>query len=73
MNDRSDKIYVSVDRMTGFVKGLFKAAGISDGDATMIASMIVDQEIRGITTHGLRQIDYNLMGFAEGRMNLRLN
>lgn len=60
---------IAVDPLTQFVQDLFVAAGVPDRDAQTIAGMIVGQEMRGITTHGLRQIDSNLQALADGGMN----
>ncbi len=57
---------VPADRLKRFVQDLFRASEVPEGDAATIADAIVEQEIRGNTTHGLRLIDYNLQGLADG-------
>ena len=59
---------VSAGRLEGFVRDLFRAAGVPGDDAETIAAAVVGQEIRGLTTHGLRMVDWNLKGLAEGRI-----
>ena len=50
------------------MRDLFRAAGVPGDDAETIAAAVVGQEIRGLTTHGLRMVDWNLKGLAEGRI-----
>ena len=59
---------VPAGRLEGFVRDLFRAAGVPGDDAETIADAVVGQEIRGLTTHGLRMVDFNLKGLAEGRI-----
>ncbi len=60
---------IAIHGLTQLVRDLFTASGVPGDDAETIAAMIVGQEMRGITTHGTRQIDYNLRGLVDGRMN----
>ena len=59
---------VSAGRLERFVRDLFQAAGVPGDDAETIAAAVVGQEIRGLTTHGLRMVDFNLKGLSEGRI-----
>lgn len=59
---------VPAGRLEGFVRDLFRASGVPGEDAETIAAAVVGQEIRGLTTHGLRMVDWNLKGLAEGRI-----
>ena len=45
------------------MRDLFRAAGVPGDDAETIAAAVVGQEIRGLTTHGLRMVDWNLKGW----------
>ncbi len=62
---------IAADRLERFVYDLFLAAGVPEEDAETIARTIVGQEVRGNTTHGLRLVDFNLLGMAEGRIKSR--
>jgi LDH2 family malate/lactate/ureidoglycolate dehydrogenase len=59
--------------LTVFVEQIFTAAGLRIGDARFCAEMHVRQEMRGITTHGLRHVSVVLEGLTKGRMNPRPN
>ena len=57
--------------LTTFVEQLFAAAGLRPGDARFCAELHVGQEMRGVTTHGLRHVPLVLEGLTKGRMNPR--
>jgi LDH2 family malate/lactate/ureidoglycolate dehydrogenase len=59
--------------ISSFVEKLFAAAGLSETDAKLCAETHVLQEMRGITTHGLRHVPLNLEGLSKGWMNARPN
>jgi LDH2 family malate/lactate/ureidoglycolate dehydrogenase len=59
--------------LTAFVEQLFAGAGLRMGDARFCAETHVRQEIRGVTTHGLRHVPLVLEGLTHGRMNPRPN
>jgi LDH2 family malate/lactate/ureidoglycolate dehydrogenase len=56
-----------------FVEQLFLACEISAGDAELCAKTYVWQEMRGVTTHGLRHVASALEGLSQGRMSVRPN
>lgn len=55
--------------LTTFVERLFKAAGLPFDDARLCAEMHVRQEMRGVTTHGLRRVPSVLKRLTEGKLN----
>ena len=55
--------------LTAFVEELFVAAKLRDADARLCAEIHVLQEMRGVTTHGLRHIPLNLDALTKGQMN----
>lgn len=59
--------------LTSFIQRLFAAASLPEADAKLCAETHVLQEMRGITTHGLRHVPLNLEGLTKGRMNPRPN
>ena len=59
--------------LTRFIERLFTAARLPEADAKLCAETHVLQEMRGITTHGLRHVPLNLEGLTKGRMNPRPN
>lgn len=60
---------VSPAALTAFVEKLFLAAKLSHTDARLCAEVHVLQEVRGVTTHGLRHVPLNLEGLTKGQMN----
>ncbi len=66
VGDEQIETRVAADRLERFVHDLFQAAGVPGDDAETIARTIINQEIRGNTTHGLRLVHFNLRGLADG-------
>jgi LDH2 family malate/lactate/ureidoglycolate dehydrogenase len=62
---------VSAAVLTIFLEELFLAAGLSNHDARLCANIHVLQEMRGVTTHGLRHVRHNLEGLTKGHINPR--
>ena len=60
---------VSPAALTGFVEKLFAAAKLSSADARLCADVHVLQEVRGVTTHGVRHVSLNLDSLAKGYIN----
>jgi len=60
---------VSATAITAFVEKLFLATKLSHDDARLCAETHVLQEMRGITTHGLRHVPINLDGLTKGLIN----
>ncbi|MEO6966090.1 MAG: Ldh family oxidoreductase [Acidobacteriaceae bacterium] len=60
---------VSPTVLTVFIKELFVAAKLPDADARLCAEVHVLQEMRGVTTHGLRHVLINLDGLIGGQIN----
>jgi LDH2 family malate/lactate/ureidoglycolate dehydrogenase len=54
-----------------FVQALFTSAGMPASDARRVAEIMVLQEMRGVRTHGLRFIEFNLSTLKAGHMNPR--
>ena len=64
---------VSPAVLTAFVRELFVAAKMRHAEARLCAEILVMQEVRGVTTHGLRQVPLNLDALTQGLMNPRPN
>lgn len=62
---------VASGTLTAFTEHLFLAAGLRTEDARFCAEIHVQQEMRGVTTHGLRHVPLVLEGLTKGRMNPR--
>ena len=55
--------------LTTFIQGLFHAAGLPESDAACCAEIHVQQEMRGVTTHGLRHVPIGLDSLSKRRIN----
>src|SRR6201987_4207804 len=62
---------VSLATLTVLLKELFLAAKLPEDDARLCAEVFLLQEMRGVTTHGLRHVSKNLEHLKEGRINPR--
>jgi LDH2 family malate/lactate/ureidoglycolate dehydrogenase len=61
-------IRMPAETLTGFVASLFKGAGMRDDDARLCAEGFVLQEMRGVTTHGLRRVKQTVDWLLSGRL-----
>lgn len=60
---------VPVETLRELVVALFQAAGLPAPDAQLCADTFLLQEMRGVTTHGLRRLRSNLEGLRRGTLN----
>lgn len=60
--DQRQKTFMNVPHtvLTSFIQGLFDAVGLSESDAASCAEIHDQQEMRGVTTHGLRHVPVSL-------------
>ncbi len=52
-----------------FSTAALRKVGLPDGDAALIARYLVDVDLRGVATHGTRQLRRYVAEFREGRIN----
>src|SRR6185369_15440131 len=64
----ADSQRLSHETLTGFVSSLLQATGMRPDDARLCAEAFVLQEMRGVTTHGLRRIRSNVDLLLAGRL-----
>src|SRR3954452_21954645 len=57
-----------VATLTGFVASLLEGAGMRQDDARLCADAFVLQEMRGVTTHGLRRVRSTVDQLRAGRL-----
>lgn len=60
---------VPVATLRAFTIALFEATGLSPVDSQTCADAFLLQEMRGVTTHGLRRLRSNLEGLRSGTLN----
>jgi L-2-hydroxycarboxylate dehydrogenase (NAD+) len=49
----SAEVVVRAERLEPYVTGIYGATGMSDGDARLMASILVEADLRGVHTHGV--------------------
>lgn len=64
-----DAVRVPIDAMQQFVTDVFKCAPIPDEHAELIAHLLIDTEVRGVKTHGVRQVERYVDFFVNGDVN----
>lgn len=57
----------SADELRSALESLFRRRGADDGDAALLADVLVEAELRGRDTHGLCRLDGILSSLAKGR------
>jgi LDH2 family malate/lactate/ureidoglycolate dehydrogenase len=62
---------VAQERATRFAERAFRAAGVPDGDAADAAEAVVDADLHGVSTHGLKNLRTYISLLLDGRINPR--
>ncbi len=52
----SQPVQISADELKNFVRDLFHAAGVADGDAAEVANSLVESNLRGHESHGVLRV-----------------
>ena len=73
MDDRNPPPRVSADRLRAFIARAFAAAGMSAGDAGVVADLITEADLRGTDTHGVFRLPLYLRRIKAGGINVRPN
>src|SRR5262245_57926786 len=60
---------LSSESLVAFISQLFQRLRVPRHDARDVARMLVEQEMRGVRTHGLRRVFPNLEGLKAGQIN----
>jgi LDH2 family malate/lactate/ureidoglycolate dehydrogenase len=66
-----DAIRVAPEPMREFVRAVFQKVGLSDEDAGLLARLLVLNDLRGVFSHGTRQIRDYVDHFQAERLNPR--
>ena len=64
-----DGIRVRFEDLQKLVASIFKGVPIPDDDAELIAELIVDTEVRGVVSHGVKQVKRYVRSYQEGKTN----
>ena len=65
----TDVVKVPVEPLQRFVADLFKRVPIPDEHAELTAGLLVDTQVRGVFSHGVRQAQRYLNAYQEGTLN----
>lgn len=65
----ADATFVPVDALQGWLRELFCAVPVPPEHAALIAELMVDTDLRGVTSHGVVQVERYVRGWQEGRTN----
>jgi uncharacterized oxidoreductase len=60
---------IYAQQLQEFAERLFRAAGISGNDATVVADSLVSANLRGHDSHGVMRIPFYIAAVKEGRLN----
>jgi L-2-hydroxycarboxylate dehydrogenase (NAD+) len=71
LNDHSH--YFSASSLVVFAAALFRRAGLSEGDAEIVANDLVKANLRGIDSHGISRIPMYLTRLRKGLVKARPN
>src|SRR5256886_4667416 len=62
---------VSLDTSVGFASDAFAACGVPEADARKAAEALVDADLHGTVTHGLKNLRNYVSSLLDGRINPR--
>ncbi len=65
----SDAVFVPVESLRTFLRQLFARVPIPAAHAELVADLLIDTDLRGVTSHGAVQVERYLRGYQEGRIN----
>ncbi len=67
----ADGIKVPMNDLQKLVASIFKKVPVSDEHAELIAELLVDTEVRGVVSHGVKQVKRYVRSYQEGKTNPR--
>ena len=62
---------ITPDLLRDFTTEVLRKVHLPDGDAALVARYLVDVDLRGVVSHGTRQLQRYVAEFREGRINPR--
>lgn len=65
----TEAIRVSPEPLRAFVTAVFQKAGLGPEDASLLAQLLVLNDLRGVFSHGTRQVPGYVDHFQKGRLN----
>src|SRR5216684_8710726 len=73
MNKPDPAPRVSADRLRAFISQAFEKAGVPAGDASILAELITEADLRGTDTHGVFRLPLYVRRIRAGGINLQPN
>ena len=67
----SDGIPVAAEALRGLVRALAERAGVREAQAALLADLLVGNDLRGVFSHGSRQVATYVRHLRDGRLNPR--
>ena len=65
----TDGIRISVDVLQDFIKNLFVAVPVPPDTAALLATKIIDTDLRGVVSHGVMQVERYVNDYLNGKTN----
>src|SRR5437879_5676046 len=66
-----DTLHVPATTLRSYVAALFEAVGMRAEDAALLAELLVQNDLRGVFSHGTRQVPAYIDHFRARRLNPR--
>ena len=66
-----DTVHVPAAKLRSYVAALFQAVTMAAEDAELLAELLVLNDLRGVVSHGTRQVPAYIDHFRAGRLNPR--
>src|SRR5438093_6969856 len=66
-----DAFHIPAPALRAYVAALFEAVGMPGEDAALLAELLVRNDLRGVFSHGTRQVPAYVDHFRAGRLNPR--
>lgn len=64
-----DATFIAVESLRAFLYQLFARVPIPEAHAQLVADLLIDTDLRGVTSHGVVQVERYIRGYQEGRCN----
>ncbi|RLT10248.1 MAG: Ldh family oxidoreductase, partial [Planctomycetota bacterium] len=63
-----EKVRYSPEKLTTFVRDLFRAAGVGESEASEVATSLIESNLRGHESHGVLRVGDYLDGLRTGEL-----
>ena len=63
------QVRITAEELREFAREVLRSVGMSEEDATVVGNCLVDVDLRGVKSHGTRQLKRYVREFQEGELN----